>query len=388
MTMFLVLADDITGAAEIAGIAKKHGRRTILCFNRVPERLDDADVAVVATDIRSGDRDCAQAETERVCRGILDMPEEYRNGLRIFKKTDSVLRGHVCTELSVIMRRLGFRRSLLIAQNPSKGRIIRNGGYFVNGAPLNETMFAKDPEFPATTSLATELVGKDICKPLPLDERMDRDLNGVIFVADAADKEELHRQAMKTGDETLTAGGADFFEELLDCDTRFGCRSMNNDTCSLNKTSAKYLVICGSTQTKSIAATPLMSKKRAVEASIPHDVFEGANPDEWISGLCNAYAQAEAFILRVGDHELKGAEYARRIRTVMAKAAERMIKTSAPDCLIIEGGATAFSVLAKLDWTEFNVSHEYSPGVVGMVHGNTEVILKPGSYPWGDLFSL
>ncbi|MBR7170824.1 MAG: hypothetical protein IKD19_01290, partial [Prevotella sp.] len=54
--------------------------------------------------------------------------------------------------------------------------------------------------------------------------------------------------------------------------------------------------------------------------------------------------------------------------------------------IIIEGGATAYSVLERLGISSFDVEYEYSPGVVCLSHGNMRIILKPGSYPWGNLF--
>ena len=54
--------------------------------------------------------------------------------------------------------------------------------------------------------------------------------------------------------------------------------------------------------------------------------------------------------------------------------------------IIIEGGATAFAVIQALGWNTFGIKSEYAPGIVGMTHGETEIILKPGSYPWGENF--
>jgi uncharacterized protein YgbK (DUF1537 family) len=54
--------------------------------------------------------------------------------------------------------------------------------------------------------------------------------------------------------------------------------------------------------------------------------------------------------------------------------------------IIIEGGATAYTVLERLGISSFDVEYEYSPGVVCLSYGNMRIILKPGSYPWGNLF--
>ena len=41
---------------------------------------------------------------------------------------------------------------MLIPANPSRGRCIANGRYFIHGTLLSETEFARDPEFPARSS--------------------------------------------------------------------------------------------------------------------------------------------------------------------------------------------------------------------------------------------
>lgn len=384
--MIIVLADDITGAAEIAGIAITEGKRTVLAMGKLPESISGIDVIVIATDIRSGDKTNAKMETLRLCQGIKDLSANYNKDIILFKKTDSVLRGHISTELSVIMEQLNYNCSLLIAQNPSKGRIIKDGIYLIDGKPLNETPFHHDPEFPAWFSSAVELIGKDCSVSLPVGQVMPHSTKKQIFVADAANQEEMCRQAEKSGRGVLLAGGADFFKTILSATEEKGIETNGNTNPAINKSARKILVVSGSTQGKKITDTPFMLNKNTVEVSIPDDVFEGANPNGWINGLTATNTKHDVLIMRVGNHEVKGAEYARRIRAVMAKAANSLVKDCIPDYLIIEGGATAFSVLAEIGWTSFIVTKEYAPGVVGMKHDNTEIILKPGSYSWGDLF--
>lgn len=398
--MIIVLADDITGAAEIAGIALSEGRNTLLTMNRLPQNANGADVVVVATDIRSGDSSNAKKETERLCHEIHEMKINSKENIEIFKKTDSVLRGHISTELLSLTEGLGGKRSLLVAQNPSKGRVIRNGIYYVDDIPLDETMFRKDPEFPALSSKAYELVGKNCCRSLALGEEYADEADGIILIADAANIADIKGLAKNIHEKTLAAGGADFFREFLKqkyCSPTlsengkekdredYDCVEIKglNDIATAGK---KILVVCGSTQSKSIVDTALMRKRHAIEQGIPDNIFEGADPKVWIDSVSDNYLNAQAYILRVGEHNVKGAEYARRIRNVMAMAAKEMTRKAMPHFLVIEGGATAFSVLERIGWTSFTVAREYAPGVVGMTHGKTEVILKPGSYPWGKLF--
>ena len=157
----IVIADDITGAAEMAGIAHEHG---------VPVRLvcgcgtATDGTTVIATDTRSMTEAEAVAETQRILLPLsfshlkvgMWHAMEGDGGRHLFKKTDSALRGHVIAELSAIMQTLGYQRAVYLPANPSKGRIIRNGTYYINGKPIHETDFSFDPEFPAKTSVLKE----------------------------------------------------------------------------------------------------------------------------------------------------------------------------------------------------------------------------------------
>lgn len=483
--MIIVIADDITGAAEIAGTAQRQGLKASLLMgldNCSSDELPKSDVIVVATDSRS----MPEVEAANLLRGICKKisaiskqnsairkwtnsngkpvntikDDDPNENIILYKKTDSVFRGHISLELSVIMHELGYRAALLIAQNPSKGRIIRDGAYYVAGTPLNETAFSHDPEYPALTSKAVELVG-GASLSLPLEEPLTlinpADSNspnktcppngtdspnkpnshaetsspysipnhsqGLIFIADATTTDEIDIQLKKADSSTLLAGGADAFLALLrkvygetipkDSTTlpstiipNITLRDTPSPNTSRTRTpspntsltntpepiklssadGAKLIAICGSTQGKSLLQTPFMQSHESREVSIPDDVFEGAKPDEWIKSLCREYAHSACLIMRIGDHPFRGAEYAVRLKAVMAEATEAATALQMPEYLIIEGGATAFATLQRLSWGVFEVEAEYAPGVVGMRHAATHIILKPGSYPWGGLF--
>lgn len=473
--MIIVIADDITGAAEIAGTAHRQGLKASLLMgldNCSSDELPKSDVIVVATDSRS----MPEVEAANLLRGICKKisaiskqnsairkwtnsngkpvntikDDDPNENIILYKKTDSVFRGHISLELSVIMHELGYRAALLIAQNPSKGRIIRDGAYYVAGTPLSETAFSHDPEYPALTSKAVELVG-GASLSLPLEEPLTlinpADSNspnktcppngtdspnkpnshaetsspysipnhsqGLIFIADATTTDEIDIQLKKADSSTLLAGGADAFLALLH---KVYGEKMPQDTTTIPSTiipnitppdtpspntsltntpepirlssacGAKLIAVCGSTQGKSLLQTPFMQSHESRDVSIPDDVFEGAVPDEWIKSLCREYAQSACLIMRIGDHPFRGAGYALRLKAVMAEATQAAIAVQIPEYLIIEGGATAFATLQRLSWGVFEVEAEYAPGVVGMRHAATHIILKPGSYPWGGLF--
>lgn len=351
----IVIADDITGAAEIAGMAGD-------------------DTIVIATDTRSLSEEGAVAETKRIVSKHNLSKESH-----IFKKTDSALRGNIVAELSVLMHELGYSKCLLLPQNPSKGRIIRDGRYYINNVLLHETSFKFDPEYPATTSSVTQILQGSTY--LSLDSPMQEGIN----IAEATCAEDIAMQLAKTDDETLLAGAADLF--------RVACPPHKHQSSSLSpkvemKNSLPLLIICGSTQSRSLANQPVLQNLDAIEISMESSVFHGRAPiDAWIEKLKEAYVSSRALIMTIGHESEGGKEYAIRLRNNMATATVELCKLAKPKTLIIEGGATAFATLTALGWTQFEMEHEFAPGVVALNHDGTTVILKPGSYPWGDIFT-
>ena len=525
----LIIADDITGAAEIAGIAWRKGLKVRLMVYQpnMPTtplsswRGAGGEALILATDTRSGTEEEAVKTIEELatclysgvqeCRsvGVQTLPSSTSNSSTrqlvnlstdasnlstcqlvnsstdiIFKKTDSVLRGHVAAELQALMRVTGKQKALLIPQNPSKGRIVKDGIYYINGTPLDQTSFAYDPEFPAKTAEAKKLLKRSagvqefrssdnswtskLSSPSShlssISSPKGEDGRGLLL-PDATTLEEIREHVAKADHNTLFAGGADMFEAVVEKLLRSEgvkecrsagvqtlpsstsnsstcqlvnlstCKALNLSTCeALNSSTEKNLLLCGSTQSRSLIGEPFFANKNAIEVTMPEDVFHGTasipETNAWIASLKDHWQNHDAMIVRIGHEATGGKEYAVRLRNLFGEMAyqilspvqgvqecrsegvqtlpsstsnsstRQLVNSSTCEALnlstrqlinsstliIIEGGATAYTVLERLGISSFDVEYEYSPGVVCLSHGNMRIILKPGSYPWGNLF--
>lgn len=119
---------------------------------------------------------------------------------------------------------------------------------------------------------------------------------------------------------------------------------------------------------------------------MPEEVFHGGDASEWMRQLEQSYLSKGSIVITIGQPSTGGKDYAVRLRNLMSEAAVRLVGLRPPQCIIIEGGATAYALLDRLGWQSFVIHTEIAPGVVCMSHGNTNIILKPGSYPWGEMF--
>lgn len=359
----IVIADDITGAAEIAGIAFSKGHQVRLvcggsvCCDNVAAQTTQT--TVIATDTRSISEAEAIAETRRITSAFSLQPSAF------FKKTDSALRGHVVAELEALMQATGYKRAVYMPANPSKGRIIKDGIYFINGKPIHETDFSFDPEFPAKTSVLRERFP-------------DAEAKGIIM-PDAGSEEDIRQVIATYGDgKTIFAGAADLFSALLNA--THGDRPSDSSLRFSNHGVSPHdsLILCGSTQSKPLdLGIPI--------APMPRDIYDGN--DDISLWDTSEYAKAHSLILTMPFTHRTGKEVAVHLRTMMAQKAKELIAQHTPSQLIIEGGATAWASLQALGWTQFRIERQIAPGVVQMSATNgTLVTLKPGSYPWGNLF--
>ena len=379
----IVIADDITGAAEIAGIAFARGQQVqLVCGSACSCGTATNRTTVIATDTRSMSETEAIAETKR----IASYSSLFTLHSSLFKKTDSALRGHVVAELTALLEATDYERAVYLPANPSKGRVIRNGVYYikevrgegseVREVPLDKTAFSYDPEFPARTSV--------------LKERFPNTEEKGIIMPDAENEEDIRKVIQQYNDgKTLFAGAADLFSGMIG----MGCGRLkksiakhpipsNHASSIFHQTSdithqTSTLILCGSTQSKALDwGIPT--------ATMPQEIYDGCNDlSLWAT---TAYKQEHNLILSIPYTHRTGKEVAVHLRTMMAEMAKRLVAEHCPNHLIIEGGATAWATLQALGWSQFQIVDQIAPGVVQMQATNgTRVTLKPGSYPWGAL---
>ena len=378
----LVIADDITGAAEIAGMAYSKGQQVrLLCADCTDsagctDSVGNTTITVIATDTRSMTEAEATAETRRLASFLIShssfllSPADSsflipHSSFLLFKKTDSALRGHVVAELAALMEATGFQRAVYLPANPSKGRVIRGGIYYIKGVPIHETAFSYDPEFPARTSL--------------LSERFPHAAEKGIVMPDAVSDDDIRRIVEQYNDgRTLFAGAADLFSALLtpaSAPLLEGTRECGGH--------CKTLLLCGSTQSKPLdIGLPI--------AAMPRAVYDGEQTAaDWFRLVGDQWAVANGLILTIPHTHRTGKDIAVHLRTVMAEMTRLLVALCRPRHLVIEGGATAWATLQALGWTDFHIRQQFAPGVVQMenVTNGTLVTLKPGSYPWGRLFA-
>ncbi|SFA58422.1 4-hydroxythreonine-4-phosphate dehydrogenase [Rhodococcoides kroppenstedtii] len=174
MTRTVVLSDDLSGAAEVAGTVLERTTDLELSLSGV----DGFTAAVGIVDLDTRSRSAAEAGA-RLSAALGAVPA----GTRVVVKIDSLLRGHVATTVDVLARR---GRVVVAAGHPGLGRIVRNGVLYVNDVPLHRSsVWNAEPGLPPAS--VRDVVGTAPSVAVP-DVTGNRDLDDVVAsVADDPD---------------------------------------------------------------------------------------------------------------------------------------------------------------------------------------------------------
>ena len=375
-----VIADDFTGAAEIAGLGLRYG----LSVEIEPHvhGKSESDLLIIATDTRSMNPEDAYHEVYSITKQLM----ELGRGLT-FKKTDSVFRGHIYKELQAIINANVYKKVLLVPENPSLGRVIKDSVYYIKNKKLHETKLADDPDYPLNTSNVLELINADVrcnVKVLTLDNKMIR--QGII-IGEALCEHDLENWASKVDDTILPAGGAEFFKALLEINGYEKNISKTDKTVKFGK---NILIVCGSAYSQGKTGFNNIRNRALQIVPMPDSVFTNACDVEesfkkWEEKVIQAFHEHTIVIIEIDHKVVRNKEYALRLRKEMARLVYVVLQQVDVNELLIDGGATVHSITEKVGFESFFPIQELSPGVIRMTVKSREhffVTIKPGSYAW------
>ncbi len=310
----LAIADDLTGALEVGAILAGLGVPSLVTLDINHAPVDG--VLVIDTETRHTAPDAARELHRRLAA-------RWRGP--IFKKTDSTLRGNIGAEFSGLIEATG-RPLVYVPAYPKVGRTVVDGVLYVEGVPIAETAFARDPRNPVRESSVIRMVERGC--PYPVDVR------------DASTDDDLAAIAATLEPGALVASPAGF--------TSHWARAMTRGAPPPLPTVGSFLLLCGSLHPR--------SREQASEA-------ERSGWD----------------VLSTGAFQEGGETRAAR------ELAERALARMPVDALVIFGGDTAYAVLSKLGCVDLEPLGEILPGVPVSRAGGLTLVTKAGGFGPPDL---
>lgn len=385
--MIVVVADDFTGASEIAGIALEFGLK-VLISTELDVIIDPCDVLVIDTNTRSMEGMASIRIMDEVMHMIQGISPEL-----LFKKTDSVLRGNIKHELSTVLQYYPDKSVLLIPANPSMGRTIRFGTYYVDGAPINESLFSQDPECPALVADVIQLIDRkntgDIVKRLEAGQATEP---GFIYIPDIFEDSDVMYWADRLRVDCIAAGAADFFRAIL---SGMGHTKKPTVTYQYDFVDSKSLIICGSSlshidkiKAQLVFLEPRIAELADLDACIDK---AGGELDELIDYIVGGFIDHQTVVILMNMEKKMDQGTIHKLPACLADIVSRVIhKTTVPE-LFVEGGTTSSEIVRKMNWKIFEPSHVIGDGIIRMNVTGSEMHLtvKPGSYKWpSDMWTL
>jgi uncharacterized protein YgbK (DUF1537 family) len=147
----LVLADDLTSAAELGGMLARPGKPALVTTHPdAPIVSAAAERVCITTASRAMSAEDARATLDRCVKAVPGKP-----GL-VFKTMDSSLRGNWAAELDATMRGLGRHTALVAPAFPAENRMTKGGIQYAGGIPVDLGPAGLDPRTPVGIARVSE----------------------------------------------------------------------------------------------------------------------------------------------------------------------------------------------------------------------------------------
>jgi uncharacterized protein YgbK (DUF1537 family) len=396
-----VIADDFTGATDIAGFLVANGLRTVQLNGIPPADLPvDADAVVISLKSRSCPVEEAVSQSLASLAWLRDRgcPQFFFKYCSTF---DSTPTGNIGPVTDALLDALGESFTVICPVLPVNGRTIYNGYLFVNGIPLHESSMRHHPVTPMTDSNLMRLMDAQSrgCTGNVPSRVMD---NGVAAlraslaelkaggfryaVLDALNDAHLTTMGQAVEGMRLITGGSG----LADGMTRgWGAQA---DAAAENRPPRGHAVIlsgsCSEMTNAQVAAYRVAAP--AFPVSVERCIADAAYAEELVAwavaqprdGLAPLlYATLPPEHVKALQDRFGAAEASTSVERVFGILARRLLE-SGFDQFIVAGGETSGVVTQSLGIGGFHIGPQIAPGVpwVRAIGRPLSLALKSGNF--------
>lgn len=412
MAILGVIADDFTGATDIAGMLVKGGMRTIQTIG-IPAAgaiPSDVDAVVVALKSRSIPAKEAIAQSLEALKAL-----QAAGCVRFFFKYcstfDSTDAGNIGPVGDALLDALAARQAIYCPAFPENGRTIFFGHLFVGDVLLSDSHMRHHPLNPMTDSnlmrvlarQTTHKVGLVALKQVQAGSASLRTALDALakdgvrhVVVDAVADNDLGIIGEAVGDDTLVTGGSGVALGLPAAYRRRGLLEHKPNADSLPKINGAAAVLAGSC---SAATLGQIAAFKGAHFSLDTDaICRGENVADtalaWAKGklgngpiLLSASDKPEAVKALQAKYGVEKSSHA--IEKTMATLARGLVDAGVGR-LVVAGGETSGAVVSALDVTALRIGPEIDPGVPWTASVGKKPLLlalKSGNFGAPDFFS-
>lgn len=380
LTQLGCIADDFTGATDLAGLLARSGQQVSLRIG-VPDAAPDVGDTSVIEVIALGTRTLPVADAVAQSRAALAWLRAA-GATRFYQKYcstfDSTPTGNIGPVAEAVMQDLEVEQTIYCPAFPENGRSIFMGNLFVGDLPLAESPMKDHPLTPMRDSNLMRLLSPQVTKPIGLINRLTvakgvgavqaklaelRKAGVAHVIVDAVENEDLVTIATACADMVFTTGGSALAANFL-----------RGDDTSL--TAAPRPAV-GPGQVVLSGSCSAMTNAQ-VAAYLPKSVSYQLNPIALASGGLSAarawlaaqdpdapkiiYATAAPDDVKAAQAQLGVAMAGHIVEQALATLADDAF-TLGVRRFVVAGGETSNAVTRALGVTRLTIGAEIAPGV-------------------------
>lgn len=413
-----VIADDVTGACDVAAEVGATGLRVAVILG-VPDArtsADDTDVIVAGLTTRTASRERAVRESVETARWMLDhgVSRIYQKYCSTFDSTDEGMIGPVAEALCDLLG----AGSVGTPATPHARRTLYQGHLFVLGRLLSESSLQRHPLTPMTDPDLVRVLERQASRPVELIEHEIVRAGGAALrdavlarsrfghtLVDALDEHDLDAiaEALLSIEHaegtTLVGGGAGLITAIA--------RSIDHPRTRIGATApgatgpALVLVGSASDQTaRQVAASGI--DPIALDALAVHDdagelsrIISTVHEHLTRHGVALVSATSDREALTRAQSRLGIEPAAHLVEKALGAIARAAVGQANVERLIIAGGETSGAVTAALGIARLDIEHRVDPGVAwataavsaDLAADPLRVLLKSGNFGADDLIT-
>lgn len=407
------IADDFTGATDLAGMLARHGMRAVQTIG-VPKQAAadiDADAIIVALKSRTIPAEAA-IEQSLAALEWLQAGGAARFYFKYCSTFDSTAAGNIGPVAEALMARLGADQAIACPAFPENGRTVFKGYLFAGDVLLNESGMQDHPLTPMTDpNLVRVLQSQAKGNVGLLDYRTLRQgaeaakaalarLEGEgrrLVVADATDEDDLRTLAAAAAHHPLMTGGSGLAVGIPSAFEAAGLFQPGGAADALPSVTGPGAVISGSCSRATNEQVRIF-KERAPSFRIdPLALADGedlvAEALAWArpklaKGPVLIYATAEPDAVRAAQAKVGRDRAGALVEAALAEIAAGLTAAGVAR-LIVAGGETSGAVVQRLGVEALQIGPEIDPGVpLCVTVGRTRlaIALKSGNFGAPDFF--
>ncbi|MGC8792741.1 MAG: four-carbon acid sugar kinase family protein [Bryobacteraceae bacterium] len=413
--VFAAVADDDTGATDLAGMLADHGVRTVLVID-VPAPADlerwaaGADAVVVGVSTRSVQPRVAYERTRTAIRLLSGFdPRVYQ--IKYCSTFDSTPEGNIGQSIDAAMDELGESFTIALPALPVNGRTTYMGYHFVYQQLLSDSPMRDHPLTPMRNPhLVSHLAGQTRRRvglahyPVTAERIEQARAQGVeIAILDCISDEDLERICEAIADLRLITGSSAPAIKLPTIWRARGWWTRRPASWTTPESGGRgFLVVAGSCSVATRRQNEWLEQSGASVVVVdPVRLAEAAEPP--IGRIVDELRAGRTCLVRTAsDREdvervprwaseggLSVLEAGARISLELARLVRRVFEAQPPAALVVAGGETAGAVCRALELAALEVRPNIEPGVplcVSLGWFRLPVVLKSGNFGSPDFY--